>query len=51
MLEILARHWTRWKRRRSTERQLRALDTRILADIGIARDQIAECSAPGACDH
>jgi len=50
MLQILAQHWQRWHRRRNTVKQLRALDTRILADIGIARDQIEACSREGACE-
>ena len=50
MLQILARQWQRWQRRRSTIKQLRGLDSRILADIGIARDQIEECSREGVCE-
>jgi len=50
MLQILARRWQRWQRRRSTIKQLQALDSRILADIGIAGDRIDECSREGACD-
>jgi uncharacterized protein YjiS (DUF1127 family) len=50
MLQILAQQWQRWRRRRNTVKQLRALDMRMLADIGIAPDQIEECSREGACN-
>jgi len=42
MFEPLTRKFIDWRQRRITIRKLRALDDRILADLGIERDTIPQ---------
>lgn len=42
MFEPLTRKFVDWQQRQTTIRKLRALDDRILADLGIERDAITQ---------
>ena len=42
MFEPLTRKLVNWQQRQITIRKLRALDDRILADLGVERDAIAQ---------